>query len=83
MYRKGSGKFSARVRGYVHPDNRVEKWYLWKGDRVRISVGKDEHKFVDPSLGAAGGYKIYTISGVDQRRNKVYLEGLEVSIVEV
>lgn len=53
---------------------------MWKGDRVRLLVGKDEDKFVDAAIGAASGYKIYTIAAVDQKRNKVYLEGVLVSL---
>jgi hypothetical protein len=42
-------------------------------------VGKKREKFIDEELGAKSGYKVYKVSSIDQTRNRVYLEGLNVS----
>ena len=44
-------------------------------------TGKKSDKYLDPKLGAKGGYKSYKIEAIDMKSNRVYLEELTVGSV--
>jgi len=69
-----------QLRGWTHPYSRIEKWYIGPGDKVRMLVGKDKDKYNDASVGVDSGYKLYTVSKVDMKTNRVYLDEFKVSI---
>ena len=60
--------------------NRIARWYIQKDDEVRLLVGRDDEKYEDPRLGPAGGWKVYKVKDVAFKTNRVYLEGLPVSL---
>ncbi|KLT42172.1 hypothetical protein CC85DRAFT_328404 [Cutaneotrichosporon oleaginosum] len=63
-------------RGFVHLKDRIPRFNIIKGDRVRILVGAPKDKFNDADEGRESGYKVYTVADVDKTTNRVYLEGL-------
>lgn len=65
---------------FVSPINRIRRWNIRPDDKVRLLVGRPSEKFRDESEGAKGGYKVYKVLKVDLTRNRVYLEGLTVSL---
>jgi hypothetical protein len=75
---RNPGRYMQKTRGWVHPKDRVERWFFWKGDKVRVLRGPDHIKYNNPEYGEESGYRIYTIAHVDQKLNKVYLKELPV-----
>jgi large subunit ribosomal protein L24 len=63
-------------RGFVHLKDRIPRFNIIKGDRVRITVGAPKDKYNDAEAGRESGYKVYTVADVDKTTNRVYLEGL-------
>ncbi|BEI81380.1 hypothetical protein CcaverHIS002_0205400 [Cutaneotrichosporon cavernicola] len=63
-------------RGFVHLKDRIPRFNIIKGDRVRMTVGAPKDKFNDADAGLISGYKVYTVADVDKTTNRVYLEGL-------
>ncbi|GMK54248.1 hypothetical protein CspeluHIS016_0108340 [Cutaneotrichosporon spelunceum] len=63
-------------KGFVHLKDRIPRFNVIKGDRVRITVGAPKDKFNDADAGYSSGYKVYTVADVDKTTNRVYLEGL-------
>ena len=64
---------------FVAPVDRIRLWNIGPGDRVRILRGEDEDKYVDPKLGKRGGWKIYTVERIDQKKSRVYFFKTSVS----
>lgn len=64
----------------MQPRNRIKRWNIVPGDKVRLLVGKPSEKYMDEVRGKEGGWKVYTVSSVDMTRNRVYLNGLSVSV---
>lgn len=64
----------------MQPRNRIKRWNIVPGDKVRLLVGKPREKYMDEVRGKEGGWKVYTVSSVDMTRNRVYLNGLSVSV---
>ena len=69
-----------QLRGWTHPYDRIEKWYIGPGDKVRLLVGKDKDKYNDASVGVDSGYKLYTVTKLDQQKNRVYLDEFKVGV---
>lgn len=67
-----------KSRGFVQLKDRIPRFNIVAGDRVRITVGKPAEKFNSAEEGAASGWKIYTVADVDKVKNRVYLQGLTV-----
>jgi hypothetical protein len=44
-------------------------------------VGKDKEKFNNEKDGLESGYKVYTVHSIDMTRNRLYLNGLTVSVM--
>lgn len=65
---------------WVPTDQRIRRWNIRPGDKVRLLVGKPAEKYVDEREKAAGGWKVYNVKNVDMERNWVYLDGLSVSV---
>lgn len=64
---------------FVQPSDRIRKWNIRPGDKVRLLIGKPREKFVDEQEKAVGGYKVYNVKSVDLTRNWLFLDGLSVS----
>jgi large subunit ribosomal protein L24 len=62
----------------VQPADRIRKWNIRPGDKVRLRVGKPREKFLDEKEKASGGYKVYNVKSVDMEKNWLYLDGLSV-----
>lgn len=80
-HRGADGRTQGRVprfkgRGFVHLKDRIPRFNIIKGDRVRITVGAPKDKFNDADAGRESGYKVYTVADIDKTTNRVYLEGL-------
>ena len=69
-----------KTYGWTHPFDRVKQWYVWKGDKVRITTGPAKLKFNDPERGVSSGYKIYTVLDVSMDKNRVFLVEHTVSL---
>ncbi|WWC57978.1 mitochondrial 54S ribosomal protein uL24m [Kwoniella dejecticola CBS 10117] len=60
---------------FVQPRDRVRKWNIRPGDKVRLLVGTPEQKFINQQ-DATEGWKTFTVKQVDLSRNRVFLEGV-------
>ncbi len=65
-------------KAYVQPKDRVRRWNIYEGDKVRLTVGKAEDKFLD-GRSTSGGWKVHEVTGLDMERNKVLLRDVTVS----
>lgn len=64
-------------KAYVQPHDRVRRWNIYEGDRVRLVVGKPEDKWVDGAT-KDSGWKVHEVTGVDMERNRVLLKTVTV-----
>jgi hypothetical protein len=64
---------------WVPPADRVRRWNIRPGDKVRLLVGKPHEKYMNDVEKAASGWKVYKVKGVDMAKNWLVLEGLSVS----
>ncbi|WWD22239.1 hypothetical protein CI109_106730 [Kwoniella shandongensis] len=60
---------------YVQPRDRVRKWNIRPGDRVRLTSGTPQQKFVNEK-NSEEGWRTYEVKQVDLERNRVFLEGI-------
>ncbi|WWC67009.1 uncharacterized protein I206_100916 [Kwoniella pini CBS 10737] len=60
---------------FVQPRDRVRKWNIRPGDKVRLLVGTPKQKFINQQ-DATEGWKTFTVKQVDLSRNRVFLEGV-------
>ncbi|KAK8845297.1 hypothetical protein IAR55_006010 [Kwoniella newhampshirensis] len=60
---------------YVQPRDRVRKWNIRPGDRVRLTSGTPQQKFQNEK-NSEEGWKTYEVKQVDLERNRVFLEGI-------
>ncbi|EJT50919.1 hypothetical protein A1Q1_07892 [Trichosporon asahii var. asahii CBS 2479] len=67
-------------RKYTAPKDRIRRWNIVPGDKVRLMVGKPEEKYDTTKQGKDGAkgkvWRVYTVSGVNMVHNRVYLDGL-------
>ncbi|WVN90088.1 uncharacterized protein L203_105323 [Cryptococcus depauperatus CBS 7841] len=68
-------RFPHPTTTFVQPHDRIRKWNIRPGDKVRLIAGKPKEKFRN-DVSSAEGYKVYTVKQVDMTRNRVYLEGI-------
>lgn len=68
-----------KTSGFVQLKDRIARFNIVKGDKVRITVGSPKDKFNDPVRGAESGWRIYTVEDVKKSKNRIYLKGLTVS----
>jgi len=62
-------------KAFVQPRDRVKRWNIYEGDKVRLLVGKPEDKFVD-GRSVKGGWKVHEVTGLDMERNRVLLKNV-------
>ncbi|WVQ64638.1 uncharacterized protein L199_002805 [Kwoniella botswanensis] len=60
---------------FVQPRDRVRKWNIRPGDKVRLLVGTPKQKFINQQ-DATEGWNTFTVKQVDLSRNRVFLEGV-------
>ncbi|OCF33180.1 hypothetical protein I316_05225 [Kwoniella heveanensis BCC8398] len=78
-----SSKFAGRLPSrlphattkFVQPRDRVKKWNIRPGDRVRLTVGTPVQKFLNEE-DSSEGWKTYKVKQIDMERNRVFLEGV-------
>lgn len=58
-------------RVYTAPKDRIRRWNIVPGDKVRLMVGKPEEKYEADKV-----WKVYTVTGADMVNNRLYLDGL-------
>lgn len=66
------------TRKFVQPKDRIKRWNIVPGDRVRLLVGTNAEKYNDEDNKSSGS-KVYTVAQVDMERNRVFLNGITVS----
>lgn len=79
-----NSRYAARMprpgRKYTAPKDRIRRWNIVPGDKVRLMVGKPEEKYDTTKQGKDGAkgkvWRVYTVSGVNMVHNRVYLDGL-------
>ena len=64
---------------FVQPHDRIRRWNIRPGDKVRLLVGKPKDKYLNEE-DAKGGWKVHTVKTVDLERNAVYLSGVSVCL---
>lgn len=74
---KTPSRFPHPTTKFVQPYDRIRKWNIRPGDRVRLVTGKPKEKYRNEET-AEEGYKVYTVKQVDLARNWVFLEGIHV-----
>ncbi|OWZ29508.1 hypothetical protein LQV05_006759 [Cryptococcus neoformans] len=72
---KTPSRFPHPTTKFVQPYDRIRKWNIRPGDRVRLVAGKPKEKYRNEET-AEEGYKVYTVKQVDLARNWVFLEGI-------
>ncbi|WVR03401.1 hypothetical protein IAU60_000392 [Kwoniella sp. DSM 27419] len=60
---------------FVQPRDRVRKWNIRPGDRVRLLSGTPKQKFLNEE-DSSEGWKTFAVKQVDMARNRVFLEGV-------
>lgn len=74
---KTPSRFPHPTTKFVQPYDRIRKWNIRPGDRVRLVAGKPREKYRNEET-AEEGYKVYTVKQIDLARNWVFLEGIHV-----
>ncbi|WRT63491.1 uncharacterized protein IL334_000396 [Kwoniella shivajii] len=76
---KFAGRLPSRLphatNKFVQPRDRVRKWNIRPGDKVRLLVGTPEQKYINYK-DASEGWKTFSVKQVDLSRNRVFLEGV-------
>ncbi|ODN96916.1 hypothetical protein I350_07889 [Cryptococcus amylolentus CBS 6273] len=73
--RKVPSRFPHPTTKFVQPRDRIKKWNIRPGDRVRMTTGKAKDVFRNGE-NSSEGWKVYTVKTVDLARNRVFLEGI-------
>ncbi|WVQ76508.1 hypothetical protein IAR50_006178 [Cryptococcus sp. DSM 104548] len=73
--RKVPSRFPHPTTKFVQPRDRIKKWNIRPGDRVRLTAGKSKHVFRN-GQNSSEGWNVYTVKTVDMGRNRVFLEGI-------
>ncbi|WWC85635.1 uncharacterized protein L201_000501 [Kwoniella dendrophila CBS 6074] len=79
---KFAGKLPSRLphasTKYVQPRDRIRKWNIRPGDKVRLLVGTPQQIYINQQ-DASEGWKTFNVKQVDLSRNRVFLEGVNNS----
>ncbi|WVQ80296.1 hypothetical protein IAT38_002401 [Cryptococcus sp. DSM 104549] len=61
---------------YVQPKDRIRRWNIRPGDKVRLMVGKPTEKYKN-ERNTNEGWKVHTVKLVDVTRNRLFLDGVK------